>query len=102
MTVPGSCTNEGEAPTSNPDDIKGGITKDECFKQCEGDPSFSGCTHLGISRMCIQHTGKITGSDNNDGRHLRWKCHYRSETGCKFQIKFVVYIIKQSNNYCKI
>ena len=81
VTANGLCAyvEKGIEPTKK--ETQTGLTKDECFKQCEKDPSLSGCSHGGKT-FCHKYTGKITGGSGLE----KWTCHYRSETGRKFQI----------------
>ena len=54
---------------------KWGITKDDCFKLCQEDPSVKGCTLsvLDTYLHCITYTGDIKGGSGD----ISSKCYYR-------------------------
>ena len=50
-----------------------GVSEEDCFRICEGNPSLSGCSYMAYYGACVTYSGYIVGGNG----HGSYKCHYR-------------------------
>ena len=59
-----------------------GVSEEDCFRICEGNPSLSGCSYMAYYGACVTYSGYIVGGNG----HGSYKCHYR-RSKCQLRLK---------------